>query len=90
MQEREFTNMFTFSSGFEGATLKIPASNEDDFGKKQIVLIDRLILRLDLQNLELESRLWKQKISCLERKLIMKRDVFSRRKWQRKIYILKD
>lgn len=37
MQEREFTNMFTFSSGFEGATLKIPITNEDDFGKKQIV-----------------------------------------------------
>jgi hypothetical protein len=38
MHEREFTNMFTFSPGFEGATLKIPISSEDDFGKKQIVI----------------------------------------------------
>ncbi|KAL4263240.1 RRM domain-containing protein [Pleurotus pulmonarius] len=29
MQEREFQNMFTFSPGFEAATLKIPNSNKD-------------------------------------------------------------
>ncbi len=44
MHEREFTNMFTFSSGFEGATLKIPISSEEDFGKKQIVSLTFFIL----------------------------------------------
>ena len=43
MQEREFQNMFTFSNGFEAATLKIPTINDGDEplgqGKKQIVLI---------------------------------------------------
>jgi hypothetical protein len=45
MQEREFQNMFTFSSGFEAATLKVPSSKdgEEDISainniKKQIVI----------------------------------------------------
>ncbi|KAL1925764.1 uncharacterized protein VTP21DRAFT_647 [Calcarisporiella thermophila] len=38
MQEREFQNMFTFSTGFEAATLKIPQSMEDENGaRKQII-----------------------------------------------------
>ncbi|KAG1376130.1 hypothetical protein G6F61_007867 [Rhizopus arrhizus] len=44
MQEREFQNMFTFSSGFEAATLKVPSSKdgEEDISainniKKQII-----------------------------------------------------
>ena len=44
MQEREFQNMFMFSSGFEAATLKVPSSKdgEEDMTstnniKKQIV-----------------------------------------------------
>ncbi|KAI0940292.1 hypothetical protein AcV5_001438 [Taiwanofungus camphoratus] len=32
MQEREFTNMFTFSSGFEAATLKIPNKEFTAYG----------------------------------------------------------
>ncbi|KAJ2176032.1 hypothetical protein GGH16_000368 [Coemansia sp. RSA 560] len=40
MREREFQNMFTFSAGFEAATLKIPSSEDDrDAQKKQIVTI---------------------------------------------------
>jgi hypothetical protein len=35
MQEREFQNMFTFSAGFEAATLKVPHSCEDE--KRQII-----------------------------------------------------
>ncbi|KAI9209695.1 uncharacterized protein BJ171DRAFT_417980, partial [Polychytrium aggregatum] len=39
MQEREFQNMFTFSSGFEAATLKIPSpgESEESGGRKQII-----------------------------------------------------
>ncbi|KAJ1727896.1 hypothetical protein H4217_008826, partial [Coemansia sp. RSA 1939] len=38
MKEREFQNMFTFSSGFEAATLKIPSADDTDKDsqKKQI------------------------------------------------------
>jgi hypothetical protein len=36
MMEREFQNMFTFSAGFEAASLKVP-SDVDDHTKKQIV-----------------------------------------------------
>lgn len=30
MQEREFQNMFTFSPGFEAATLKVPSKDQDE------------------------------------------------------------
>ncbi|KAJ2854048.1 hypothetical protein GGI22_004634 [Coemansia erecta] len=38
MKEREFQNMFTFSSGFEAATLKVPSLDDvdKDSQKKQI------------------------------------------------------
>ncbi|KAJ2716615.1 hypothetical protein H4R23_005427, partial [Coemansia sp. Cherry 401B] len=36
MREREFQNMFTFSPGFEAATLKIPNDDDKDAQKKQI------------------------------------------------------
>ena len=32
LQEREFQNMFTFSSGFEAATLKIPNKDSTAYG----------------------------------------------------------
>lgn len=44
MNEREFQNMFIFSSGFEAATLKIP-TEEDSNGRKQIVSV--IILNLE-------------------------------------------
>ncbi|KAJ2338202.1 hypothetical protein GGH92_007280 [Coemansia sp. RSA 2673] len=40
MKEREFQNMFTFSTGFEAASLKFPSSDgalDKDGQKKQIV-----------------------------------------------------
>ncbi|KAJ2312277.1 hypothetical protein H4S02_002229 [Coemansia sp. RSA 2611] len=37
MREREFQNMFTFSPGFEAATLKIPNDDDKDAQKKQII-----------------------------------------------------
>ncbi|KAJ2398521.1 hypothetical protein GGI23_003191 [Coemansia sp. RSA 2559] len=39
MKEREFQNMFTFSSGFEAATLKVPSLDDvdKDSQKKQII-----------------------------------------------------
>ncbi|KAJ2766788.1 hypothetical protein IWQ56_003581, partial [Coemansia nantahalensis] len=39
MKEREFQNMFTFSPGFEAATLKVPSADDGDRDsqKKQIV-----------------------------------------------------
>ncbi|KAJ2058951.1 hypothetical protein GGH13_007037, partial [Coemansia sp. S155-1] len=39
MKEREFQNMFTFSTGFEAASLKFPSSDgalDKDGQKKQI------------------------------------------------------
>jgi hypothetical protein len=40
MSEREFQGMFTFSSGFEGASLKFPQVGDEEISsnKKQIVL----------------------------------------------------
>ncbi|KAJ2438029.1 hypothetical protein GGI03_009112, partial [Coemansia sp. RSA 2337] len=40
MKEREFQNMFTFSTGFEAASLKFPSSDgalDKDGQKKQII-----------------------------------------------------
>jgi hypothetical protein len=39
MQDREFSNMFTFSQGFEASTLKFPAPGELDESKRQIVSV---------------------------------------------------
>ncbi|KND03577.1 uncharacterized protein SPPG_01052 [Spizellomyces punctatus DAOM BR117] len=53
MQEREFQNMFTFSSGFEAATLKIPSQTDSDDGtgtnngRKQIIGFAKFRTRLD-------------------------------------------
>ncbi len=51
MQDREFQNMFTFSPGFEAATLKIPSSalSEDDngLGRKQIIGFAKFRTRME-------------------------------------------
>ncbi|KAJ3040835.1 hypothetical protein HDV00_010450 [Rhizophlyctis rosea] len=52
MQEREFQNMFTFSSGFEAATLKVPSLGEPDDGlggqgRKQIIGFAKFRSRLE-------------------------------------------
>jgi len=47
MREREFTNMFTFCKGFESALLKIPAINEADESKKQIIGFAKFLTRGD-------------------------------------------
>ncbi|KAJ3054691.1 hypothetical protein HK097_001098 [Rhizophlyctis rosea] len=52
MQEREFQNMFTFSSGFEAATLKVPALGELDDGmggqgRKQIIGFAKFRTRME-------------------------------------------
>ncbi|KAJ2482536.1 hypothetical protein IWW56_001052 [Coemansia sp. RSA 2131] len=48
MREREFQNMFTFSPGFEAATLKIPSSEDDrDAQKKQIIGFAKFHSRLE-------------------------------------------
>ncbi|KAJ3015494.1 hypothetical protein HKX48_004570 [Thoreauomyces humboldtii] len=53
MLEREFQNMFTFSSGFEAATLKIPSPGDSDDGtglpnaRKQIIGFAKFRTRLD-------------------------------------------
>ncbi|KAI8592924.1 hypothetical protein BDZ88DRAFT_448965 [Geranomyces variabilis] len=53
MLEREFQNMFTFSSGFEAATLKVPSTTDSDDGmgmpnaRKQIIGFAKFRTRLD-------------------------------------------
>ncbi|KAJ3180823.1 hypothetical protein HDU85_003905 [Gaertneriomyces sp. JEL0708] len=53
MHEREFQNMFTFSNGFEAATLKIPSQTDSDdgiglgAGRKQIIGFAKFRSRLD-------------------------------------------
>ncbi|KAI8822206.1 uncharacterized protein EV422DRAFT_495144, partial [Fimicolochytrium jonesii] len=53
MLEREFQNMFTFSAGFEAATLKIPSQTDSDDGtgmpnaRKQIIGFAKFRTRLD-------------------------------------------
>ncbi|KAI9503131.1 hypothetical protein BX070DRAFT_183241, partial [Coemansia spiralis] len=49
MKEREFQNMFTFSQGFEAATLKIPSPDETDKDnqKKQIIGFAKFNTRLE-------------------------------------------
>ncbi|OMJ18290.1 Cell wall integrity protein scw1 [Smittium culicis] len=52
MKEREFQNMFTFSSGFEAATLKLPTSEDYDKeaannAKKQIIGFAKFRSRLE-------------------------------------------
>ncbi|KAJ3071051.1 hypothetical protein HK102_006526 [Quaeritorhiza haematococci] len=49
MQEREFQNMFTFSPGFEAATLKVPAPNEEDANgaRKQIIGFAKFRTRIE-------------------------------------------
>ncbi|KAJ2159241.1 hypothetical protein GGF46_003171 [Coemansia sp. RSA 552] len=52
MKEREFQNMFTFSPGFEAATLKIPSSDDADRDsqKKQIIGFAKFHTRLEAQD----------------------------------------
>ncbi|KAI8321794.1 hypothetical protein GQ54DRAFT_240972, partial [Martensiomyces pterosporus] len=49
MKEREFQNMFTFSPGFEAATLKIPSPDDadKDTQKKQIIGFAKFHSRLE-------------------------------------------
>lgn len=76
MQEREFQNMFLFSSGFEAAMLKVPSlkDGDDDLAnniKKQIVNSHILttyvyayvfLYRLDSQSLGHAKKLLKQRM----------------------------
>ncbi|KAJ2708813.1 hypothetical protein H4R19_004563, partial [Coemansia spiralis] len=49
MKEREFQNMFTFSPGFEAATLKVPSADDGDrdLQKKQIIGFAKFHTRLE-------------------------------------------
>lgn len=74
MQEREFQNMFVFSSGFEAATLKVPMTKEEkeEASKKQIVInnyffffffsLSNFIYRLALSSFVHVKMPWKPKI----------------------------
>lgn len=63
MQEREFQNMFMFSSGFEAATLKVPSAMmgliEED-SRKQIVGSMHIILLFVYANYIID---WIRKVS---------------------------
>lgn len=55
--EREFQNIFTFSTGFEAAILKIPSTTNDTdeqygFGRKQIVFYLIILTLIILDRLD--------------------------------------
>ncbi|KAJ1722115.1 hypothetical protein LPJ53_003447 [Coemansia erecta] len=84
MKEREFQNMFTFSPGFEAATLKIP-SGEDaldkDAQKKQIIGFAKFHTRLEA--LEARDILTGRKVdaekNCMLKAEMAKKNLHTRR-----------
>jgi len=65
--EREFQNMFTFSPGFEAATLKIPTDEEANMqghGRKQIVSIFVIMYLVSLTFFFIFPLLSKGKWTC--------------------------
>ncbi|KAJ1862630.1 hypothetical protein LPJ73_000708 [Coemansia sp. RSA 2703] len=84
MKEREFQNMFTFSPGFEAATLKIP-SGEDAFDKdsqkKQIIGFAKFHTRLEA--LEARDILTGRKVdaekNCMLKAEMAKKNLHTRR-----------
>ncbi|TPX60889.1 hypothetical protein PhCBS80983_g01501 [Powellomyces hirtus] len=80
MLEREFQNMFTFSSGFEAATLKIPSQNDSDDGtglpnaRKQIEQIGFAKFRTRLDALEARDVLSGRKVDA-ERGCVLKAEM---------------
>ncbi|KAJ1871009.1 hypothetical protein LPJ55_004211 [Coemansia sp. RSA 990] len=82
MKEREFQNMFTFSPGFEAATLKIPSVEEDkDSQKKQIIGFAKFRTRMEA--LEARDILTGRKVdaekNCLLKAEIAKKNLHTKR-----------
>ncbi|KAJ2726902.1 hypothetical protein GGI07_000230 [Coemansia sp. Benny D115] len=84
MKEREFQNMFTFSPGFEAATLKLPSGDDatdKDSQKKQIIGFAKFHTRLEA--LEARDILTGRKIdsekNCILKAEMAKKNLHTRR-----------